>query len=106
MVTFASGCRAGFCTEFRAGDPDATPDGDDFRPRQVFSGHYVPVRPTPIETPEYVAHSADLFRELGFADSLARSVERLKNSNSWYSESTRGSGKELHEFLFGPQAPA
>ncbi|WP_449286245.1 protein adenylyltransferase SelO [Marinobacter sp. PE14] len=59
-------------------DPDATPDGVDHRPRQVFSGHYVPVRPTPIETPEYVAHSEDLFRELGFADSLAQSDDFIR----------------------------
>lgn len=54
-------------------DPDATADGVDHRPREVRSGHYVPVRPTAIETPEYVAHSDILFRELGFADSLAQS---------------------------------
>lgn len=52
-------------------DPDATSDGNDHQPRQVFSGHYVPVKPTPIENPEYVAHSHTLFRELGLADSLA-----------------------------------
>ncbi|PPI82952.1 hypothetical protein KEHDKFFH_16825 [Marinobacter maroccanus] len=59
-------------------DPDATPDGVDHRPRQVFSGHYVPVRPTPIETPEYVAHSESLFRELGFADSLGQSDDFIR----------------------------
>ena len=59
-------------------DPDATSDGVDHRPRQVFSGHYVPVRPTAIETPEYVAHSEDLFRELGFADSLALSDDFIR----------------------------
>ncbi|WP_373001133.1 protein adenylyltransferase SelO [Marinobacter sp.] len=59
-------------------DPDATADGVDYKPRQVFSGHYVPVRPTPIETPEYVAHSESLFRELGFADSLARSDDFVR----------------------------
>ncbi|TYC59448.1 hypothetical protein FMN52_08095 [Marinobacter sp. BW6] len=59
-------------------DPDATPDGVDHRPRQVFSGHYVPVRPTPIETPEYVTHSEGLFRELGFADSLAQSDDFIR----------------------------
>lgn len=59
-------------------DPDATSDGVDHRPRQVFSGHYVPVRPTAIETPEYVAHSEDLFRELGFADSLAQSDDFIR----------------------------
>ena len=59
-------------------DPDATPDGVDHRPRQVFSGHYVPVRPTPIETPEYIAHSGSLFRELGFADNLAQSDDFIR----------------------------
>ena len=54
-------------------DPDGTTDGIDHSPRQVFSGHYVPVRPTPIENPEYVAHGRQLFRDLGFDDSLARS---------------------------------
>jgi len=29
-------------------DPDATVDGEDYRPRQVFTGHYVTVKPTPI----------------------------------------------------------
>ncbi|MGX9463440.1 protein adenylyltransferase SelO [Shewanella sp. A14] len=55
-------------------DPDATANGVDHAPRQVFSGHYVPVKPTPIETPEYVAHSRSLFAELGFADSMAQSA--------------------------------
>ncbi|WP_020209961.1 protein adenylyltransferase SelO [Gilvimarinus chinensis] len=53
-------------------DPDATDDGEDYRPRQVFSGHYVPVKPTPITAPEYVAHSSDFFRELNFDDNLAQ----------------------------------
>lgn len=54
-------------------DPDARPDGVDHHPRQVFSGHYVPVKPSPIADPDYVAHSHTLFEELGFSDSLARS---------------------------------
>jgi uncharacterized protein YdiU (UPF0061 family) len=54
-------------------DPDAMPDGANHTPRQVFSGHYVPVTPTPIENPEYIAHSQTMFKELGFADSLASS---------------------------------
>ncbi|MFI9652616.1 protein adenylyltransferase SelO family protein [Guyparkeria halopsychrophila] len=54
-------------------DPEATIDGIDHSPRQVFSGHYVPVKPTPIENPEYVAHGQALFRDLGLDDSLARS---------------------------------
>ncbi|KKM05979.1 hypothetical protein LCGC14_1748610, partial [marine sediment metagenome] len=52
-------------------DPDATVNGADHSPRQVFSGHYVPVKPTPIENPVYVTHSKTFFDELGFADSLA-----------------------------------
>ncbi|SHK67562.1 Uncharacterized conserved protein YdiU, UPF0061 family [Marinobacter antarcticus] len=54
-------------------DPEGKANGADHAPRQVFSGHYVPVIPTPIENPEYVAHGKDLFRELGFADSMAQS---------------------------------
>lgn len=53
-------------------DPAATQTGDDYQPRQVFSGHYVPVNPTPLAEPEYVAHSKTLFRELGFTDSLSQ----------------------------------
>lgn len=52
-------------------DPDARRDGHDHRARQVFSGHYVPVKPTPLEKPEYVAHSRQFFKELGLCDSLA-----------------------------------
>ena len=53
-------------------DPDAKDNGADHTPRQVFTGHYVPVTPTPIKDPEYVAHSHNFFRELGFADSMAQ----------------------------------
>ncbi len=59
-------------------DPDATSNGIDHTPRQVFSGHYVPVRPTPLEDPEYVVHSKILFRELGFADSMAQSADFMR----------------------------
>ncbi|MCP9889604.1 YdiU family protein [Cyanobium sp. Aljojuca 7D2] len=52
-------------------DPQASVDGQDHRPRQVFSGHYVPVKPTPLPEPEYVAHSQALFDELGLSESLA-----------------------------------
>lgn len=52
-------------------DPDANANGDDHRPRQVFSGHFVPVRPTPLAEADYVAHSSTLFRELGVSDTLA-----------------------------------
>ena len=45
-------------------DPQATADGRDHRPRQVRSGHYVPVTATPLPDPKYVAHSTALFAEL------------------------------------------
>jgi len=51
-------------------DPDATVDGDDHRARQVFSGHFVPVTPTPLAEPEYVAHSSTFFKKLGLSDEL------------------------------------
>ena len=54
-------------------DPEANANGDDHAPRQVLSGHYVPVAPTPIGEPEYVAHSPVFFEELGLSDDLARS---------------------------------
>ena len=56
-------------------DPEAKADGADHAPRQVLSGHYVPVNPTPIKDPEYVAHSKNFFHELGFADSMAQSAD-------------------------------
>ncbi len=59
-------------------DPDAKTDGADHTPRQVFSGHYVTVNPTPIQNPEYITHSKNFFHELGFADSLAQSPEFIK----------------------------
>ena len=59
-------------------DPDATTNGDDHDPRQVFTGHYVPVKPTPIENPVYVAHSQTFFHELGFDDSLAESDDFVR----------------------------
>ncbi len=59
-------------------DPDAKVNGADHKSRQVFSGHYVPVNPTPIKDPEYVTHSKIFFRELGFADDLAQSLEFVR----------------------------
>ena len=59
-------------------DPQAKENGVDHKPRQVFTGHYVPVKPTPIKDAEYVAHSKTFFEELGFADSLARSADFMR----------------------------
>ena len=52
-------------------DPEATINGHDHQVRQVRSGHYVPVTPTPLPAPQYVAHSNELFKELGLSDQLA-----------------------------------
>lgn len=59
-------------------DPKATENGVDHLPRQVFSGHYVPVNPTPIKDPQYVAHSKIFFNELGFDDNLAQTKEFIE----------------------------
>jgi uncharacterized protein YdiU (UPF0061 family) len=59
-------------------DPDAQANGADHAPRQVFTGHYVPVNPTPIKDPEYVAHSKNFFHELGFADNMAQSADFVR----------------------------
>ncbi|MDO6579558.1 protein adenylyltransferase SelO [Alteromonas stellipolaris] len=59
-------------------DPQTQDDGNEHNPRQVFSGHYVPVTPTPIGNPTYVAHSHTLFEELGFDNSLAHTPEFMR----------------------------
>lgn len=59
-------------------DPDGTDNGVDHSPRQVFSGHYVPVNSTPISNPEYITHSKGFFRELGFADSIAQTNDFMQ----------------------------
>ena len=52
-------------------DPQATNNGNDHQPREIFSGHYVPVSPTAIPAPKYIAHSKSLFEELGLSHELA-----------------------------------
>jgi uncharacterized protein YdiU (UPF0061 family) len=59
-------------------DPDAAENGADYAPRQVFTGHYVPVNPTPIKDPEYIAHSKIFFSELGFTDTMAESTDFVR----------------------------
>ena len=57
---------------FLKADPKATKDGHDHRPRSVYSGHYVPVTPTPIPKPKYISHSHKLFKELGLSSNLVK----------------------------------
>jgi len=59
-------------------DPEATTNGVDHTPRQVFTGHYVSVNPTPIQDPEYVTHSKNFFHELGFSDTMAQSADFVR----------------------------
>jgi len=59
-------------------DPQSNKDGIDHDPREVFSGHYVLVKPTPIKNPQYIIHSKTLFKELGINDSLAKSEDFIK----------------------------
>ncbi|WP_373975045.1 protein adenylyltransferase SelO family protein [Chitinibacter sp. SCUT-21] len=60
-------------------DPNGTVDGDDHRARQVYSGHYVRVKPTALSDAEYVSHSQAFFVQLGLADQLVhdRGFRRL-----------------------------
>lgn len=59
-------------------DPEAKANGVDHWPREVFSGHYVPVNPTPIKDPIYIAHSKNFFSELGLDESLAQTSDFIK----------------------------
>lgn len=59
-------------------DPNANEKGNDHRARQVFSGHFVPVTPTPIAQPDYVSHSKVFFEELGLSDELALDDDFLR----------------------------
>jgi uncharacterized protein YdiU (UPF0061 family) len=59
-------------------DPDSKANAMDHLPRQVFSGHYVPVVPTPIESPVYITHSKNFFEELGFCNSMATSEDFMR----------------------------
>lgn len=59
-------------------DPEASKDGVDHNPREVFSGHYVLVNPTPISNPKYITHSTTFFQELGLSDTLAQSKDFMQ----------------------------
>ncbi|BAK73027.1 YdiU family protein [Arcobacter sp. L] len=59
-------------------DPDAKYSGDNKFPREVFTGHYVPVSPTAIKDPIYISHSENFFKELGFSENLLKSNDFIK----------------------------
>jgi len=72
ITTFAEFAQRADCSLLTSlhPDPEATVDGNDHRARQVLSGHYVPVTPTPLPSAEVVAHSSTLFKELGLSEAL------------------------------------
>ncbi|WP_228712716.1 protein adenylyltransferase SelO family protein [Halarcobacter mediterraneus] len=59
-------------------DPDTNNNGENKHPREVFSGHYVPVKPTSIKEPIYIAHSKNFFEELDFDESLLKEENFVK----------------------------
>ncbi|MDB4651092.1 protein adenylyltransferase SelO family protein [Synechococcus sp. AH-551-E05] len=59
-------------------DPSSRLDGQDHRAREVFSGHFVPVNPTPLLDPAYIIHSSTLFEELGLQDALIDDPKFIK----------------------------
>ena len=61
--------------DFLKADPHSTKDGNDHKSRPVYSGHYVPVAPTPIPQPEYVSHSNKLFQELGLSQKILKDTD-------------------------------
>jgi hypothetical protein len=48
-----------------APDPEQARHAPNKTARQVKSGHYVEVRPTPLPAPRYVIHSRDLLSGIG-----------------------------------------
>ena len=59
-------------------DPEAYLNGNDHLPREVSSGHFVPVTPTPIGSPRYVSHSEIFFNELGLSDDLVNDKDFVR----------------------------
>jgi len=59
-------------------DPDADAQGNNRYPREVYSGHFVPVAPTPLAIPEYIAHSHSLFEELGLSPEILEDEQFIK----------------------------
>lgn len=53
-------------------DPEQDRHAPNKRMREVKSGHYVEVEPTPLPNPRYVIHSRSFFNELNLPENLAR----------------------------------
>ncbi|AXH11911.1 protein adenylyltransferase SelO family protein [Halarcobacter bivalviorum] len=59
-------------------DPEAKQNGNNKSSREVYSGHYVNVEPTPIKEPIYISHSKNFFKELGFSETLLKEDNFIK----------------------------
>ncbi|MDH4275494.1 MAG: hypothetical protein OEW08_10680, partial [Gammaproteobacteria bacterium] len=59
-------------------DPEQAQFVPNKAPRQVKSGHYVEVPPTPLPDPRYVIHSRGLFRELNLSENVAREAPFIR----------------------------
>ena len=59
-------------------DPASSHDGDDHHAREVCSGHFVPVNPTPLLNPIYITHSCKLFEELGLQEEVIKDQDFIK----------------------------
>ena len=72
-------------------DPLARKDGNDHIAREVHSGHYVPVKPKAIKSPQYVSHSNELFSELGLSNKLIedKKFKKLFTGDFNYKDQTK-----------------
>ncbi len=75
-------------------DPQSTVDGNDHSPRQVYSGHYVPVTPIALTSPKYITHSGEFFKELGLGDKLIED----ENFTQFFSGNYKVKTKDLNNF--------
>ena len=75
-------------------DPQSTVDGNDHSPRQVYSGHYVPVTPIALTSPKYITHSEQFFKELGLSDKLIED----ENFTQFFSGKHKFKTKDLKNF--------
>ena len=75
-------------------DPQSTVDGNDHSPRQVYSGHYVPVTPIALTSPKYITHSGQFFKELGLGDKLIED----ENFTQFFSGNHKFKTKDLNNF--------
>ena len=75
-------------------DPQSTVDGNDHSPRQVYSGHYVPVTPIALTSPKYITHSGQFFKELGLSDKLIED----ENFTQFFSGNHKVKTKDLNNF--------